>query len=187
MMPNLGGWFTGLLDRRQMLNGWLENGRQTMRSYWLTAFTNAQGFLTGMRQEVTRQHKKDQWALDDVISHTQISQRDLERIADPPEEGQHIHGLFMEGARWNRQEHRVDESEPKKLFVAMPVILVTATTAKELKSSGVNYGPHGPFNTPLYKYPRRNDRYLIFRLLLATEHHPNHWKLRGVCLLTQTD
>merc|ERR1719311_560603 len=84
LMPNLGGWFTGLLDRRFVLNNWLENGRQTMKSYWLTAFTNAQGFLTGMRQEVTRQHKKDQWALDDVISHTQVLQRDLERIGDPP-------------------------------------------------------------------------------------------------------
>merc|ERR1719313_1442790 len=124
LMPNIGGWFTGLLERSNMLSTWLENGRQTMRSYWLTAFTNAQGFLTGMRQEVTRQHKKDQWALDDVISHTQISQRDLERIGEPPEEGQNIHGLFMEGARWNRSELRVDESEPKKLFVATPVILV---------------------------------------------------------------
>jgi dynein heavy chain len=187
LMPNLGGWFTGLLDRRFVLNNWLENGRQTMKSYWLTAFTNAQGFLTGMRQEVTRQHKKDQWALDDVISHTQVLQRDLERIGDPPEEGQNIHGLFMEGARWHREEKRVDESEAKKLFVSMPVILVTATTMKELKNLGVNYGPHGPFNTPVYKNPKRNDRYLIFRLLLATEHHPNHWKLRGVCLVAQTD
>ncbi len=38
--------------------------------------------------------------MDDVISHTQILQRDPEHIRDPPEEGQNIHGLFMEGARW---------------------------------------------------------------------------------------
>jgi len=170
-----------------MLTTWLDNGRQLMKSYWLTGFTNAQGFLTGMRQEVTRQHKKDNWALDDVISHTQILQRDLDRIGDPPEEGQNIHGLFMEGARWNRPEARIDESEPKKLFVAMPVILVTAATLKELKGLGINYGPHGPFNAPLYKYPKRNDKYLIFRLMLATESHPNHWKVRGVCLICQTD
>jgi len=187
LMPSLGGWFTGLLDRHSMLTTWLDNGRQLMKSYWLTGFTNAQGFLTGMRQEVTRQHKKDNWALDDVISHTQILQRDLDRIGDPPEEGQNIHGLFMEGARWNRPEARIDESEPKKLFVAMPVILVTAATLKELKGLGINYGPHGPFNAPLYKYPKRNDKYLIFRLMLATESHPNHWKVRGVCLICQTD
>jgi dynein heavy chain len=187
LMPTLGGWFTGLVERHTMLNTWLENDRRVMKSYWLTGFTNAQGFLTGMRQEVTRQHKKDQWALDDVISHTEILALDHERIRDVPEEGQNIHGLFIEGGRWNRQESRLDESEPKKLFVAMPAIYVTATTAKELRTKEINHGPHGPYNCAVYKYPKRNDRYLIFRLLLRTEQHPFHWKLRGVCLVAQTE
>merc|ERR1719203_516544 len=147
LMPNLGGWFTGLVDRQVMLNTWLENGRAIMKSYWLTGFTNAQGFLTGMRQEVTRQHKKDQWALDDVISHTEVQAVDVERLKDaPPEEGQNIHGLFMEGGRWNRADQRLDESEPKKLFTSVPVIFVTATTAKDLRAMGINYGPHGPYS-----------------------------------------
>merc|ERR1719421_313313 len=111
-----------------------------MNAYWLTGFTNAQGFLTAVRQEVTRQHKKDQWALDDVMNHTEILMYDFERAKEVPEEGQNIHGLFMEGARWNRQEGKIDESEPKKLFTNMPVIYLTATTLKERKGAGLNYG-----------------------------------------------
>ncbi|KAF4646812.1 hypothetical protein FOL47_005600, partial [Perkinsus chesapeaki] len=126
LMPTLGAWFTGLLDRVNQLGTWLENGRGAMKGYWLTGFLNAQGFLTGMRQEVTRQHKKDQWALDDVITHTEVLSYDLERVKDVPDEGQNIYGLFIEGARWNRQEGRLDESEPKKLFTSMPVIYVSA-------------------------------------------------------------
>lgn len=190
LMPNLGGWFTGLTERQQMLNTWLEQGREKMKAFWITGFTNAQGFLTGMRQEVTRQHKKDQWALDDVISHTDVLAKDLERLGDntgPPEEGQNIWGLFIEGGRWNRQDSRIEESEPKKLFPTMPVIYVTAINMKDLKGMGLNYGPHGPYNTAVYKYPKRNDRYLIFRMLLRTELHPFHWKLRGVCLVAQTE
>jgi len=187
LMPSLGGWFTGLIDRHLMLNTWLENSRSVMKTYWLTGFTNAQGFLTGMRQEVTRQHKKDQWALDDVISHTEVLTVDPERVRDVPDEGQNIHGLFMEGGRWSRADGRLEESEPKKLFLAMPVIYVTATTLKDLKALGVQHGPYGPYNAAVYKYPKRNDRYLIFRLLLKTEVHPYHWKLRGVCLLAQTE
>ncbi len=53
----------------------------------MTGFLNAQGFLTGMRQEVTRQHKKDQWALDDVVTQTEVLSIDLERVKDVPEEG----------------------------------------------------------------------------------------------------
>jgi len=186
LLPTVGAWFTGLIDRAAMLNTWLENGRQVMKAYWLTGFTNAQGFLTGMRQEVTRQHKKDQWALDDVISHTEVLQIDVERIRDPPDEGQNIHGLFMEGARWLRAEQRLDESEPKKLFTTMPVIFVTAATARDLRGA-VQYGPYGPYNAVVYKYPKRNDRYLIFRMLMKTDLHPYHWKLRGVALVAQTD
>merc|ERR1711881_445210 len=188
LLPNIGGWFTGLLDRYAQLNTWLENGRREMRSYWITGFTNAQGFLTGIKQEVTRQHKKDQWALDDVATHTDVLTSDPERIKETPEEGQNIHGLFIEGARWNRGEQKLDESEPKKLHVPMPVIYVTAMTLKDVKNQGASYGHFGPYNAAVYKYPRRNDRYLIFRLLLkTTTEHPFHWRLRGVCLVAQMD
>jgi len=183
----MGGWFTGLVERQAMLNTWLENSRTAMKAYWLTGFTNAQGFLTGMRQEVTRQHKKDQWSLDEVINHTEILPYDLDRVKDVPEEGQNIHGLFMEGGRWNRQEGRLDESEPKKLFTPMPVIYITAMTAALKRSKGVDYGQYGPYDAAIYKYPKRNDRYLIFRMLLKTEAHPFHWKLRGVALMAQTE
>jgi dynein heavy chain len=189
LLPTIGSWFTGMLERQVMLNTWLENDRKSMKAYWLTGFTNAQGFLTGMRQEVTRQHKKDQWALDDVVTHTEVLAMDYERLKDCPDEGQNIYGLFIEGGRWNRQEGKLDESEPKKLFLGMPVIFVTAMTAKDLKSAGLNYGPNGPYNCAVYKYPKRNDRYLIFRLFLRTDekNHPFHWRLRGVCLVAQTE
>ncbi|CAE7922790.1 ODA2, partial [Symbiodinium necroappetens] len=51
-------------------------------------------------------------------------------------------------------DSRIEESEPKKLFTSMPAIFVTATTAKDLKAMGLNYGPHGPYNTAVYKYPK---------------------------------
>jgi len=187
LMPNLGGWFTGLLERHAMLNNWLENGRSVMKAYWLTGFTNAQGFLTSMRQEVTRQHKKDHWALDDVISHTEVLQKDHERIQEVPDEGQNIFGLFADGGRWNRAEGKLDESEPKKLTAPMPAIYVTATTPKEYKALNVFWGNYGPYHCAVYKYPKRNDRYLIFRLFLKTEQHPSFWKLRGVCLIAQVE
>jgi dynein heavy chain len=186
LMPNIGGWFTGMLERYTQLNTWLENGRGVMKAYWLTGFTNAQGFLTGMRQEVTRQHTKDQWALDDVVTHTEILPYDLERVKETQEEGQNIHGLFMEGGRWARAEQKLEESEAKKLFVAMPVIYVTAVQAKERKKPS-EYGQYGPYDCAVYKYPRRNDRYLIFRMLMKTEVTPALWKLRGVCLVAQVD
>lgn len=41
-----------------------------------------------------------------------------------PREGAYIHGLFMEGARWDIQSGIIVESRLKELFPSMPVINV---------------------------------------------------------------
>jgi len=54
------------------------------------------------------------------------------------------------------------------------------------------------YNCPVYKYPKRNDKYLIFRVFLKPEAQgapplpnkmqpPQKWKLSGVCLLCTKD
>ena len=98
-----------------------------------------------------------------------------------------MHGLSMDGAAWGTNS--IVESAPKKLFSHLPVILVTAvtkSTKKTISSSG-DYGPHGGYDCPVYKYPLRTDRYLIFSVTLPThDHKPLHWTLRGVALLCAT-
>ena len=49
---------------------WLESTRPVV--YWMTGFSNPQGFLTAMRQEVTRRHKADKWALDEMVFHNEV-------------------------------------------------------------------------------------------------------------------
>jgi dynein heavy chain len=96
----------------------------------------------------------------------------------------------MDGAAWHHSEATVAESAPKKLFSQLPVLLVTAVTkaAKKTISASGSYGPFGAFDCPVYKYPARTDRYLIFSVLLPTHNHkPLHWTLRGVALLCSTN
>ena len=51
--------------------GRMSNGRP--HSYWLTGFFNPQGYLTAVQQEITRAHKNENWALDSVVVHAEIT------------------------------------------------------------------------------------------------------------------
>lgn len=52
-----------------------------------------------------------------------------------PREGAYIHGLFMEGARWDIQSGIIMESRLKELFPPMPVINVRVSIFKQNKLS----------------------------------------------------
>ncbi|OQR97844.1 dynein heavy chain, outer arm [Achlya hypogyna] len=187
LSPSLGLWFAGLLERHKQLEHWIEKAKPN--TFWLTGFFNPQGFLTAMRQEVTRHHVNDKWALDDVVYHTEVTEYEkLEQIRQAPKEGVLIHGLALEGAGWHKANATLVESEPKRLFTSLPVLFVTATTKAQKKSRSGDYGPYGGFECPVYKYPARTDRYMIFTVTLPSrEHRPLHWVLRGVALLCTTE
>lgn len=184
ILPTLGLWFSSLLQRDEQLRTWLNHGRPN--SYWLPGFSNPQGLLTAMKQEVTRRHKADKWALDDVVYHTEVTSYERpEQIRSPPSEGIYVYGLSLEGAGWNKIEGTLVESEAKKLFVPLPVLHVTANTkSEEFKVRKDIFGTQGPYEAPCYKYPCRTDRFMVMMVTLkGGDRPPTHWALRGTALL----
>lgn len=191
ILPTLGLWFSSLLMRDEQDRTWLTTGRPNC--YWLTGFFNPQGMLTAMKQEVCRKHQKDavKWALDDIIYHTEVTHYEkVESVKSPPQEGCYIHGLFLEGGAWSRDHQVLVESEPKILFVPLPVLMVSAALkTEEARTRREIYGAQGPYECPCYKYRSRTDRYYIFMVTLkcTQEKNPAFWTLRAVGLLCNTD
>eukprot|EP01040_Poterioochromonas_malhamensis_P004773 gene4773-5123_t len=191
ILPTLGLWFSSLLSRDDQDRTWLTTGRPN--TYWLTGFFNPQGMLTAMKQEVCRKHQKDavKWALDDIMYHTEVTNYErIESVKAPPAEGCYIHGLFLEGGAWSKDQQQLVESEPKTLFVPLPVLMVSALLKQdEMKTRRDVYGAQGPYECPCYKYRSRTDRYYIFMVTLkcSVEKNPAFWTLRAVGLLCNTD
>jgi len=191
ILPTLGLWVSSLLLRDEQDRTWLTGGRPT--TYWLTGFFNPQGMLTAMKQEVCRKHQKDtvKWALDDIMYHTEVTHYErIDSVKSLPPEGCYVHGLFLEGGAWSKEAQLIVESEPKTLFVPLPVLLVSALLKPaEMASRKDIYGPQGPYECPCYKYRSRTDRYFIFLVTLkcTADKHPNFWTLRAVGLLCNTD
>ena len=151
-----------------------------------------------MKQEVTRVHKNDGWALDDMVYHTEMTDFDSsEQVRSAAKEGAYLSSMFMDGAAWSKMEGSLKESEPKKLFDLLPVMWITATTApkrKEKIKTGM-YGPNGPYMCPMYKYPIRQARFFIAAVSMASKvadglvvaRNEAFWILRGCAITVATD
>lgn len=84
-------------------------------------------------QEVTRQHAEQKWSLDSVEPKTEVQKEiiggedgRIEKQFTVPTEGVCIHGLYLEGAAWSRNEKRLEDSTSKDPFQPFPVIHLTA-------------------------------------------------------------
>ncbi len=134
-------------------------------------------------------HKAEKWALDDVVYHNEMTEyEDVKHVRSVPKEGVYVHGLFIEGCQWSIKENSLVESEPKKLFVPIPILMVTAVSKTQKTKLREQYVPYGPYDCPVYKYVKRTDRFLIFYVSFYTKDKvPSHWALRGVGLVCSTD
>ncbi|XP_043198855.1 dynein axonemal heavy chain 8-like [Amphibalanus amphitrite] len=168
----IGFWFTELLERNAQFHAWVFQGRPSV--FWMTGFFNPQGFLTAMRQEVTRAHKG--WSLDSVVLANEVLKVYKEDVDTVPPEGVLVHGLFLDGAGWDKKNCKLQESLPKVLFIKLPVVHIFAVnnpSGKDARS----------YKCPVYKKPNRTDLNYITTLSLRTVQSPDHWILRGVALL----
>jgi dynein heavy chain len=184
LSTTLGLWFTSFLARDLQDRTWLNSAAPPCA--WLTGFFNPQGFLTAMKQDVCKKHREQNWALDEVVYHTEVSQFErADQVRSAPAEGVYIHGLFLEGAGYSKATGALEESEPKKLFAPLPVLYVSANTkTEEIKVKKELFGPKGAYECPCYKYMARGDRYRIFMVNLKTVNQSTaFWGMRGVALL----
>ncbi|KAF6093352.1 dynein axonemal heavy chain 9 [Phyllostomus discolor] len=166
-------WFLDLLSRIKELEAW--TGDFTMPStVWLTGFFNPQSFLTAIMQSMAR---KNEWPLDQMALQCDVTKKNREDFRSPPREGAYVHGLFMEGARWDAQAGVITEAKLKDLTPPMPVMFIKALPAEKQDCRSV-------YPCPMYKTCQRGPTY-VWTFNLKTKENPSKWVLAGVALLLQ--
>lgn len=98
-MTGLANWFVDLLSRIKELETWTSDFALPS-AVWLAGFFNPQSFLTAIMQSMAR---KNEWPLDKMCLQCDVTKKTREDCNSPPREGAYVHGLFMEGARWDSQ------------------------------------------------------------------------------------
>jgi len=103
-----------------------------------------------------------------------VTKKQPDQIDAPSRDGAFIHGLTLEGARWDEKAGTLDDSRPKELFCPMPVMLVRAVTVDKAEMKDA-------YQCPVYTTEARF-RQEVFTAQLKSKHSWIKWTLAGVCL-----
>ncbi|XP_064006872.1 dynein axonemal heavy chain 17 [Pogoniulus pusillus] len=170
---SLGAWYADLLLRIRELEVWTTDFALPA-TVWLAGFFNPQSFLTAIMQSMAR---KNEWPLDKMCLSVEVTKKSQDDVRAPPREGSYVHGLFMEGARWDVPSGTMADARLKELTPLMPVIFIRAIPADRLDTKNV-------YECPVYKTRMRGPTY-VWTFNLKTKEKAAKWVLAGVALLLQ--
>ncbi|KAL7886390.1 hypothetical protein AOLI_G00041110 [Acnodon oligacanthus] len=167
----LAQWFADVLSQCRELDTWTQDF-VLPAVVWLSGLFSPQSFLTAIMQSIARKNK---WPLARTALCVDVTKKTKDDYGHPPREGAYIHGLYMEGARWDSAAGVLAEAVLKELSPAMPVLYVRAVPDDQLELQNT-------YECPVYRTKLRGPTY-IRSFHLKTRHPPAKWVLAGVALL----
>uniref|UniRef100_A0AAR2IKN0 AAA+ ATPase domain-containing protein n=1 Tax=Pygocentrus nattereri TaxID=42514 RepID=A0AAR2IKN0_PYGNA len=167
----LAQWFGDVLSQCRELDTWTQDF-VLPSVVWLSGLFSPQSFLTAIMQSIARKNK---WPLDRTALCVDVTKKTKDDYGHPPREGAYIHGLYMEGARWDISAGVLAEAVLKDLTPAMPVLYVRAVPDDQLELKNT-------YECPVYRTKLRGPTY-IRSFHLKTRHPPAKWVLAGAALL----
>lgn len=176
----LTAWYNDVLKRYEQLAAWTAGEIVTPLSVWLPGLFNPKAFLTAVMQTYARANKLP---LDVMTFMTEVTKFTApEQITEAAPLGVYIHGLVIEGARWDREDACLKDSNPNELHPLMPIIQVKPVTADEFVSEGY-------YQCPVYTNMQRANVYspIVSMFTLKTQDPSHKWTLASVALLLQDD
>jgi dynein heavy chain len=178
----LSSWTKDLLARTAAMEVWLTGGQP--RCFWLPGLFFPQGFTTAVLQNHARMARVpiDRLSLSFTVLPGSTGPED---IKESPAEGVLVHGLFLEGGRWDDGAGCLAAPAPGELYCRLPVVHFVPREEY--------CPPEGQYSCPLYKTAARagvlsttghsTNFVLHMSLPVAQGSRPEEYVLRGTAAL----
>ncbi|KAI7795154.1 dynein axonemal heavy chain 1 [Triplophysa rosa] len=179
----LASWVSDLVQRISFLQNWISDGIPPV--FWISGFFFPQAFLTGTLQNFAR---RSGVSIDTIAFDFKVMKESIAELTQRPDIGCFIHGLFLEGARWDPEEGLLAESRPKELYTEMAVIWMVPVPNRKPPLAGV-------YICPIYKTLTRagtlsttgHSTNYVIAVELPTNRSQGHWIKQGVALICALD
>ena len=171
-MRSLSGWIANASERITQLSDWVSMPSDIPAVTWLGGLFNPQSFLTAIMQVSAQAANLE---LDRLNIVYEVSKKmDPNDVTAPSRDGAFIHGLSLEGARWNLSNVVLEPSMPREMFCQLPVVNCKAAIVDRLDQN--------VYMCPVYKTKQRDPTY-VFSAQLRSKSPPAKWALAGVAIL----
>ena len=215
-MKPLASWIKNLIKRVLFFSLWskkivsfaeMATFEMNPSSFWLSGFFYPQGLLAAISQNYARKH---QVSIDSLIFKYEILNNlydenevepellfhDLESKFGPSalnRDGVILCGFYFDGAKWSREDCVIHDSPHR--FTPVPHFLCKLVNKNEVKhpKSDEETQLKNVFKCAVYRNSVRagnskdQSKNYITSIDISCSEDPEHWIMRGLCMILQTD
>lgn len=124
----LGSWINDFVERLKFMQKWIDNGAPP--NFWISGFFFTQSFLTGTLQNYARKYKIPIDTLNFEFQVIPTGSKEYD-VSKSPQDGCYIHGLFIDGARWDEENRCLNEALPNILYYNLPYVWLLPSEDKK--------------------------------------------------------